>query len=115
MRQPHPKTLDFHRFGIPSPVYLPMDKDSEMADNTLESSTPNYMVGFDDLPKIYIRQSAEKEAAFLLPRLKPGMRVFDIGCGPGSIPVGLAAAIAPGEFCGIGIEQSQIEIATSTG
>ena len=84
-----------------------------MADNTQESSTPNYIVGYEDLPKIYRRRSAEKEAAYLLPHLKPGMRVLDIGCGPGSISAGLAAAVAPGEFHGIDMAQSQIEIAIS--
>jgi ubiquinone/menaquinone biosynthesis C-methylase UbiE len=41
------------------------------------------------------------------------MRVLDIGCGLGSISVGLAAAVAPGEFQGIDMEQSQIDVATS--
>ena len=84
-----------------------------MADSTLGTSTPNYTMGLEDLPKIYLRRSVEKEAAYLLPHLKAGMRVLDIGCGPGSISVGLAAAVAPGEFYGIDMAQSQIDIATS--
>ena len=84
-----------------------------MADSTPESSTPNYISGYEDLPQVYIRRSAEKDAAYLLPHLKPGMRVLDIGCGPGSISAGLAASVAPGEFHGIDMAQSQIDIATS--
>ena len=37
------------------------------------------------------RRTAEEAAAFLLPRLRPGMRLLDAGCGPGSITAGLRA------------------------
>lgn len=47
------------------------------------------------------RRTAEEAAAFLLPELKPGMRLLDIGCGPGSITRGLAERLAPGEVVGI--------------
>jgi len=84
-----------------------------MADDTPEISTPNYSIGYEDLAKVYIRRSADKEAAYFLGHLRPGMRVLGIGCGLGSISVGLAAAVAPDEFQGIDMEQSQIDVATS--
>jgi SAM-dependent methyltransferase len=37
------------------------------------------------------RRTAERWAGFLLPHLRPGMRLLDLGCGPGSITAGLAA------------------------
>lgn len=40
-------------------------------------------------------------AAFFLQYLRPGMRLIDCGCGPGSITVDLAQAITPGEVIGI--------------
>src|SRR3712207_2477179 len=46
-------------------------------------------------------RTAEREGAFFLPYLRPGMRVLDVGCGPGTITVGLAAAVAPGEVVGV--------------
>ncbi|OCB58825.1 methyltransferase type 11 [Mycobacterium malmoense] len=42
------------------------------------------------------RRSAEDSAAYLLPRLKPGLSVLDVGCGPGTITADLAARVAPG-------------------
>ena len=37
------------------------------------------------------RRTAERWAGFLLPHLRPEMRLLDIGCGPGSITTGLGA------------------------
>lgn len=56
-------------------------------------------------------RTAERHASFLIPHLLPGMRVLDCGCGPGSITLGLAEIVAPGEAVGTEIEQSQVELA----
>jgi SAM-dependent methyltransferase len=37
----------------------------------------------------HARRSAASHAGFLLPHLKPGMRLLDLGCGPASITAGL--------------------------
>ncbi len=50
-------------------------------------------------------------AAFLLPELAEDMSVLDIGCGPGSITVGLAEQVPSGQATGIDIEPGQIELA----
>ena len=39
-------------------------------------------------------------SAFLAPQLRAGMRLIDCGCGPGSITVDLARAVAPGDAIG---------------
>src|SRR5215467_8483606 len=42
------------------------------------------------------RRTAENSAAYLLPYLRPGSSVLDIGCGPGTVTADLAARVAPG-------------------
>ncbi len=76
------------------------------------SATPDYTMGFsDEMLESLRRYTAEASAAYLLPYLRPGLRVLDFGCGPGTISVGLAKAVAPGELHGVDMEESQIELA----
>ena len=56
-------------------------------------------------------RTAERNAAFALPHLKKGMSLLDCGCGPGSITVGLASAVSPGEVVGIDLGGSQVDAA----
>jgi ubiquinone/menaquinone biosynthesis C-methylase UbiE len=46
-------------------------------------------------------RTAENSAAYLLPHLSPGAALLDLGCGPGTITVDLAARVAPGPVVGI--------------
>jgi len=55
-------------------------------------------------------RTAERHAAFFVTHLKPGMKVLDCGCGPGSITLGLAEIVAPGEAIGTDVEDSQLEL-----
>ncbi|RPF20312.1 class I SAM-dependent methyltransferase [Myceligenerans xiligouense] len=46
-------------------------------------------------------RTAANSAAFLLPRLGAGMRVLDVGCGPGTVTVDLAEKLDGGEVVGV--------------
>ncbi len=59
----------------------------------------------------HAQRTAEEAAAFLLPDLRRGMRLLDIGCGPGSITRGLAERLAPGEVVGLDLSRETIEAA----
>ena len=48
----------------------------------------------------WARRTAERNAAFLLPHLTPGMRLLDAGCGPGSITSGWRSAWRPAKWWG---------------
>jgi SAM-dependent methyltransferase len=46
-------------------------------------------------------RTAENSAGYLLPRLSPGMRLLDVGCGPGTITAGLAGLLGDGQVTAI--------------
>ena len=76
------------------------------------SPTANYTMGYsDEFQQLLDRRSVETHAFHLLPHLKAGQRVLDFGCGPGTITLGLARLVEPGEMHGIDAEASQIELA----
>ncbi len=60
------------------------------------------------------RRSAGTHAAFVLPLLRPGMRILDCGCGPGSITLGLAERIRPGGIIGIDANGDLLQQANQT-
>ena len=54
-------------------------------------------------------RTASREVAFFLSHLRSGMRVLDVGCGPGSITLGLAEVVAPAEVVGVDLQPAQVE------
>ncbi|RHZ62442.1 class I SAM-dependent methyltransferase [Aspergillus thermomutatus] len=46
-------------------------------------------------------RTAANSAAYLLPHLRPDMRILDVGCGPGTITVDLARLVPNGHITGL--------------
>ncbi len=78
-----------------------------------DSEGPDYTIlGYsEEMIRSLMRRTAETNAVYLLPYLRPGMSILDVGCGPGNISVGLAQACDPGPLYGIDKEESQVDIA----
>jgi ubiquinone/menaquinone biosynthesis C-methylase UbiE len=54
-------------------------------------------------------RTAVGEAAFFLPYLQRGMRLLDLGCGPGTITMDLAEIVAPGDVVGLDIDADRVD------
>lgn len=54
-------------------------------------------------------RTAESNAAFLLPHIKKGDRILDVGCGPGTITVGFAKYASEGGVMGIDISAQVLQ------
>jgi SAM-dependent methyltransferase len=54
-------------------------------------------------------RTAENSAGYLLPHLRPGQSLLDVGCGPGTITADLALLVSPGEVVGIDAATEVVE------
>src|SRR4029450_12153879 len=90
-------------------------KGTVMSGSTSQTPDETYQHGHHaSVVSNHAKRTAEDCAGFFLPFLKPGMRLLDVGCGPGSITVGLARRVAPAETVGIDMSESVIAPARST-
>jgi len=59
-------------------------------------------------------RTVANSAAYLVPEIRPGLRVLDVGCGPGTITIDLAERVAPGDVVGIDASPDVIAQAAAT-
>lgn len=71
-----------------------------------ETYTPGHSENATDFMS---HRSLQSHGQFFAGHLHPGDDVLDCGCGPGTISVGIAAAVAPGNVTGIDFAETQIE------
>jgi SAM-dependent methyltransferase len=53
-------------------------------------------------------RTAENSAGYLLSHLRPGLRLLDVGCGPGTLTVDLARRVAPGPATGVDLSAAVV-------
>lgn len=71
-----------------------------------------YVHGYDPaVQRSHARRTAASSAAYLLPSLRPGLSVLDVGCGVGSLTVDLAARVAPGRVVGVDVSAEVLAVA----
>ena len=68
---------------------------------------------YDEMWSVFDERTAEEFAAHLVPHLKPHHRILDIGCGRGSITIGLAGLVPDGSVLGIDVQPALIDVATT--
>ena len=63
----------------------------------------------DVVVRSHAARTAESSCGYLLAHLHPGTSLLDVGCGPGSITVDLAARVAPGRVRGVEVVAGPLE------
>lgn len=74
-----------------------------------EVGTEIYTPGYDRMAIEFMsRRTMASHGHFIEPLLKPGMRILDLGCGPGTITLDLAARISTlGSVVGVDRSETQ--------
>ncbi|EMD32767.1 hypothetical protein CERSUDRAFT_68479 [Gelatoporia subvermispora B] len=73
-------------------------------------SNDNYVLGQSSSMRRGLKwRTVENSASHIIPHLKPGLTILDVGCGPGTITVDLASRVTEGKVIGIDIASRPLE------
>src|SRR5215470_2658863 len=89
-----------------------------MDTDSMPTRPETYLHGHhDSVLRSHRWRTPENSASYLLAHLSPGVKILDVGCGPGTITAGLAALVPQGSVVGIAAASptSASTSATSTG
>ena len=74
-------------------------------------SNPVYTHGHaESVLRSHRTRTAQNSAAYLLPQLRPGLDLLDIGSGPGTITADLAERVAPGRVTAVEVSEGALAI-----
>ena len=93
-----------------------MERDASSRPNGASAQREVYTIGYSaQRTRNFASRRAigneEGDAGFFSVHLNAGMSVVDCGCGPGSVTIGFAEIVAPGEVLGIDVGEGQVETA----
>lgn len=78
---------------------------------TSPSSRGRYTHGHrESVLRSHRRRTAEDSAGYLLPHLRPGQRLLDVGSGPGTITSDLASVVAPGDVVALEVTEAAMDL-----
>ena len=88
-----------------------MMEKTELPDQNHSDQREVYAHGYESALtlKLHASRTVDKQAGWFLPYLQPRMTLLDCGCATGSITVGLAKVVAPGQVTGVDISEIEIE------
>jgi len=76
----------------------------------MQTIPENYMPGQTANSLAFMAaRNLESHGAFLLPLLQRGFHVLDVGCGPGTITLDVAAKVFPGKVTGVDLADAPLE------
>src|SRR5580700_300103 len=73
-------------------------------------SSPRYTHGHaESVLRSHRTRTAENSAGYLLPELRPGLSLLDVGSGPGTITADLAQRVAPGRVTALETSEAVLQ------
>src|SRR5215470_17647914 len=70
---------------------------------------PYVLSGNATATEMFNQRTVNRDAALVVPHLRPGMRLIDFGCGAGSLTCGFARLVAPADVLGFDVSEEALD------